>query len=280
MKCKKFFFLFFCCFCLLTLSAYGLDVKKLSEADIRMTKQVIGKLQPLIQERDSKGTLPTLTFEELYEPLTKKERKFLDQFRHLSRQETGIKILWRGISSGEKNLVTIKGQKVKEKIRIRKDGKLQTVFVPRTLPPQFLPRPVYERYLEMMEAMERDIGKKLYVDSGYRSSAFQLYLFVYYLKSHSYSVKETVRFVTLPGYSEHGCPKHQAIDFINGDGINGDPKVEEFEVLSENKWLLDHAREFGFVLSYPKDSPKGITYEPWHWSYDPKAARKVRRSES
>lgn len=256
--------------------AFALDVDKLSDADITMAKQVTAQLEPLIQKRDSEGTLSTLTFDELYEPLSKKEKKFIKQFRKLGRKETGIKIPWRGLSSGHEDLVRIRGQKVKEKIRTKqKDGKIKTVWVDRTLPPQFLPRHVHVKYLEMMTEMERDIGKRLYVDSGYRSSAFQLYLFIYYLRNHGYSIKETVRFVTLPGYSEHGAPEHQAIDFINANGINGDPNVKEFEVLPEFKWLNANAHRFGFVLSYPKDSPTGITYEPWHWRYDPKAATKV-----
>jgi len=271
-------FVLFLLFCLIPYSAYALNVENLPDADIEMRKQVISKLQPLIQERDAKGDLATLTFEELYAPLTKDERNFLRQFRHLPRKETGIKIPWRGISSGEKDLMVIKGQKVKDKVRVRKEGKLVTEIVDRTLPPQFLPLTVYQKFFAMMAAMEKEIGRRLYVDSGYRSSAFQLYLFVYYLKNHDYSVKETVRFVTLPGYSEHGCPKYQAVDFINADGVNGDPKVEEFEALPENLWLHEHAHEFGFVLSYPKDSPAGITYEPWHWRYDPKAAKKLKRN--
>lgn len=259
---------------LFTHTVFGLDLDGLSKSDIQMTRQIIAKMQPLIRERDVEETLPKLTFEELDQPLTKSERKFLKQFRHLSRKETGIKIPWRGLSTGEKDLIALKGQKVKDKIKVRAEGKTRTVIVNRTLPPQFLPLTVYQKYFEMMAAMEKDIGRRLYVDSGYRSSAFQLYLFVYYLKNHGYSVKETVKYVTLPGYSEHGDPEHQAIDFINKDGINGDPHVEAFEALDENGWLHANAYKFGFLLSYPKDSSTGITYEPWHWRYDPKAARR------
>lgn len=258
---------------------FALDLDGFSTKDVQMTRQIISKLQPVIRARDAQESLATLTFEELDTPLTKKERKFLKQFRELRRQEIGIKIPWRGLSTGESDLIAIKGQKVKDKVKVRKEGKLETVIVNRTLPPQFLPLTAYQKYFEMMAAMEKDIGKRLYVDSGYRSSAFQLYLFVYYLRNHGYSVKETVKYVTLPGYSEHGDPEHQAIDFINRNGINGDPHVEEFEYLPENLWLQEHAHEFGFILSYPRDCPKGITYEPWHWRYDPKAARQAAKEK-
>lgn len=256
-------------------TAYALDLDGLSKQEVQRVQQIISKWQPLIQECDAAGTLPNLTFDQLEAPLNKQERKFVRQFRHLSRRETGIKIPWRGLSVGEKDLIPIKGQKVKDRVKVRKGGKLVTVMVERTLPPQYLPLTVYQKYFAMMAAMEKDIEKRLYVESGYRSSAFQLYLFMYYLRNHGYSVRETVKFVTLPGYSEHGDPNHQAIDFINREGINGDPHVETFEILEENHWLQEHAHQFGFVLSYPKNNREGITYEPWHWRYDPKAASRV-----
>lgn len=263
-------------------SVYSLDFERLSDEDIAMRKQVIEKLEPLIRKRDRERNLSKLTFDELYEPLTKEEREFMEKFRNIPAKEVGVRIPWRGIATGKEDLVVIKGQKVKEKIRVKNpDGTRKTVARPRTIPPQFLPRNVYEQYTKMMLVMEKNIGKRLYVDSGYRSSAYQLYLFVYFLKNHDFSVRETVKFVALPGYSEHGSPKYQAIDFINEDGIDGDPNVKEFEALPENTWLHAHAHEYGFVLSYPKDRGAGITYEPWHWRYDPKAAaanRKLQKS--
>ncbi|MGI6240784.1 MAG: M15 family metallopeptidase [Candidatus Omnitrophota bacterium] len=260
---------------------YSLDFERLSDEGIAMRKQVIEKLEPLIRKRDGEKNLSRLTFDELYEPLLKEEREFMEKFRNIPAKEVGVRIPWRGIATGKEELVMIRGQKVKEKVRVKtSDGKRKTVIRTRTIPPQFLPPNVYKQYEKMMLAMEKSIGKRLYVDSGYRSSAYQLYLFVYFLKNHDFSVRETVKFVALPGYSEHGSPKYQAIDFINEDGIDGDPNVKEFEALPENTWLHAHAREYGFVLSYPKDAGKGITYEPWHWRYDPKAAKKLAKKRS
>ena len=167
--------------------------------------QVIEKLEPLIRKRDGEKNLSRLTFDELYEPLLKEEREFMEKFRNIPAKEVGVRIPWRGIATGKEELVMIRGQKVKEKVRVKtSDGKRKTVIRTRTIPPQFLPPNVYKQYEKMMAAMETDIGKRLYVDSGYRSSAYQLYLFVYFLKNHNFSVRETVKFVALPGYSEHG----------------------------------------------------------------------------
>jgi len=257
-----------------SLPVFALNLDKLSDDDIQMIKRMIPKLQLLIKAKEADSTIPTLTFDELYAPLDSNEQKFIKQFQKIKGKKAGIKIPWRGMSESVKLLVAIRDQRVQEKVKVTENGVTREEIKERTLPKQFLPLPVYQKYNEMMEAMEKDIGRRLLVDSGYRSSAFQLYLFVYYLQNHGYSIRETVKFVTLPGYSEHGDPKHQAIDFINKEGINGDPNVKEFEVLPENQWLLENARRFGFILSYPKNNLRGITYEPWHWRYDPKAAEK------
>ena len=259
-KFIKFIFLF-SSLLLLNQSAWAqLNLDKLSDENIKQVENLLAKLDPLIKQRDAQENLATLTFEEFYAPLTKEEKRFLKQFQNLNAKKLNVKIPFRGMAMGKEALVVIKGQKVKVK------GKDEE----KELPPQFLPKEVYESYFKMMEAMEHDLGKRLYIESGYRSSAYQVYLFVYYLKNHNYSIRETVKFVALPGFSEHGSPKprHQAIDFINQDGINGEDNPKEFEDLKEYEWLMKNAQAFGFVLSYPKDAEKGITFEPWHWRYE------------
>jgi len=232
------------------------NVEKLTPEHIAEVKTLVTKLEPFIQTKDQEGKLPSLTFKELEAPLNSGEKRFLHSFRDLKAGEVGVRIPFQGLSQGEKDLVQLRGQK----IRIKEKEK--------ELPPQFLSPQVYQSYQFMMRAMERDIGKRLFVESGYRSSAHQLYLFIFYLSNHDYSIRETVKWVALPGYSEHGNPEHLAIDFINADGINGEYNVTEFEVLPEYQWLLKNASKFGFFLSYPKNAPAGITYEPWHWRYD------------
>ncbi len=241
---------------------------RLSEDDIKSVKNLIKKLEPFIHQRDKTKDLAKLTFDELYSPLTVPEQAFLKSFQDLDAKALGVKIPFRQIATGKEDLVLIVGQKVKvrddphkkDSAAQHKKGKDR-----RELAPQFLPRDVYAKYSAMMDAMKKDVGKKLLVESGYRSSAYQLYLFVYYLQNHKYSIRETVKYVALPGYSEHGAPAFQAIDFINEDGINGEDNPSEFDVLPEFIWLKKNAHKFGFVLSYPQNGPVGITYEPWHW---------------
>ncbi len=228
---------------------------KLKPEDIYRAQSLLAHLEPLIKEREAAQSLATLTFEEMYKPLGLSDRLFLKMFQDLKGDELGVTIPYRGIATGQEELVVIKDQ------RILLKGE------PYDIPPQYLPPDVYRKYLEMMDAMENDLGKRLYIESGYRSSAYQLYLVILYLKNHDYSVKETLKWVALPGYSEHGAPKFQAIDFINFDGISGEEKPEEFENLEEYRWLLNNAERFSFHLSYPKGK-EGITFEPWHWHYE------------
>lgn len=249
-----------------TLSFAELNTEKLSAEDIVKVKNLIKKLEPFIHSRDKTKDLAKLTFEELYAPLNKEEQDFLKQFEKLDAKKLGVKIPFRGFATGKEDLKLIVGQKVK----VIGEAKKKTKKEYRELAPQFLPPNVYAQYDEMMAAMEKDIGKRLLIESGYRSSAYQLYLFVYYLQNHKYSIQETVKFVALPGYSEHGAPKFQAIDFINRDGINGEDNPSEFDVLPEFDWMMKNAKKYGFVLSYPKNGPVGITYEPWHWRCESK----------
>ncbi|MGA7934447.1 MAG: D-alanyl-D-alanine carboxypeptidase family protein, partial [Kovacikia sp.] len=34
-----------------------------------------------------------------------------------------------------------------------------------------------------------------------------------------------------------------------------------------SKWLQANAAHYSFELSYPKNNPQGVNYEPWHWRY-------------
>ena len=238
-------------------AAAGLNLENLPESDIQKAKDLIVKLEPLIREREAAQTLATLTFDELYAPLSDADQQFMKSFADIDAKAAGVKIPFRGIATGKEELTVIRGQQIK----IKGEDK--------ELPPQSLPPDVYARYEEMMAAMEKDLGKRLYVESGYRSSAYQLYLFVYYLKNHAFSIRETVKFITLPGYSEHGSVEHQAIDFINAEGINGEDNPPEFAALEEYAWLKKHAYKFGFTESYPQmPAGSGITYEPWHWRFE------------
>jgi len=137
----------------------------------------------------------------------------------------------------------------------------------------YMPNEVYQDYEKMMQAMEQDLGKRLYVDSAYRSPGYQAKIFFEYLATENgYSLSEVAKWVAMPGFSEHGY-KNTAVDFINDVGISGEGKnqvPEDFERLPEFQWLVANAAKFNFYLTYPRDNQFGVNYEPWHWHWEKK----------
>jgi D-alanyl-D-alanine carboxypeptidase len=95
--------------------------------------------------------------------------------------------------------------------------------------------------------------------SGYRSHAYQLGIFQRKL-ARGQTVDEILTVNAAPGYSEHHSGR--ALDI----GTPGEPAAEEsFEKTEAFAWLGKHAGDFDFHMSYPRDNPHGIVYEPWHW---------------
>ena len=224
----------------------------LSDSEKAVLDRILVHWETWVPAKKADGTAPMISFEELYAGLTSEEKNFLDSVRKVDPKKS---FDFQGGFLGAE--VSASFRRIENQV-ITKDGKEQV------LDPQYLPEEVYAAYEKMMTAMEKDLGKRLLVESGFRSHAYQLYTFLFYTPKHHYSLKETGRWVALPGYSEHGAPDRQAIDFINQEGINGEDNPEEFESLPEYGWLMDHAGEFGFELSYPR-AKQGITFEPWHW---------------
>ncbi|MFA6041679.1 MAG: M15 family metallopeptidase [Methylophilus sp.] len=65
-----------------------------------------------------------------------------------------------------------------------------------------------------------------------------------------------------PGFSEHHTGR--AVDI----STSGSRMLEvEFDQTPAYAWLIEHAAEFGFSLSYPIGNACGYQYEPWHWCY-------------
>ncbi len=235
--------------------ALALNVEQLEPAERDTLQAILQALEPSITAKKQDGTANLLTWEQLFAPLNPDQGYFLDAFRMLRAAALGATSHYFG-EAPPGDLVPVGAQQI-----VKENA-------PKVLDPQYLPRPVFEAYQRMMAAMAADLGKRLLVESGYRSPAYQLYLFLFYLPKHGYSIKETNRFVALPGHSEHGYPPRQAIDFINEAGINGEDHPEEFEALPEYRWLQEHAKTFGFILSYPRDNAYHTSFEPWHWHYE------------
>jgi len=112
------------------------------------------------------------------------------------------------------------------------------------------------RRLQLHAARE---GISLQAISGYRSHAYQLGIFER-KRARGLAVQEILQVNAAPGYSEHHSGR--ALDISSP----GEPPAEEsFEATAAFAWLTTNAGGHGFRLSYPRDNPHGIVYEPWHW---------------
>lgn len=105
--------------------------------------------------------------------------------------------------------------------------------------------------------------------SGYRSYAAQTLARQKWVEK----TPDTVNmFSALPGHSEHQLGT--TLDFGSPElpAVVGQEDVEfhtYFYMTSEGEWLAAHAHEYGFTLSYHRDTYEltGMYYEPWHYRY-------------
>lgn len=183
-------------------------------------------------------------FDDLYAPLSREQRAFLDAIRHLEGADPTLgvadRIEW----------VRIDGQRVPSE---EGDASLGL---------QLLPLDVWSAFREMDRAMRSDLGRGLMIGSGYRSPANQLFIFVLYMPYYDYSPEKTRAHVSLPGASDHNHVERQGIDFVSEGGVDrrySDPRA--FRALEEYRWLIENAGRFGFAC----DEPDGVS--PWHWYF-------------
>jgi zinc D-Ala-D-Ala carboxypeptidase len=120
-----------------------------------------------------------------------------------------------------------------------------------------------EKLLTMIADAELD-GVYLMPVSGFRTIEDQEYLFFDVTAERGQGPTERAEVSAPPGYSEHHTG--YAVDLLDADrpdvGL-----VEEFEQTPAFKWLQKNAAYYSFEMSFPRDNPQGVTYEPWHWRF-------------
>ena len=133
---------------------------------------------------------------------------------------------------------------------------------------------VDKRIVEDLNAMLADCrkaGLRPVICSAYRTQAKQQQLYnnkISRLRAAGYTkdaaVTEAGRWVAVPGTSEHQTGL--ALDIVAASYQVLDKKQEN---TAEQKWLMEHCWEYGFILRYPSDKSEitGIGYEPWHYRY-------------
>ena len=135
--------------------------------------------------------------------------------------------------------------------------------------------------LTAMLADCRKAGLRPLVCSAYRSEQTQTRLYnnkIARLRVAGYSreaaIQQAGRWVAVPGTSEHQTGL--AVDLVATSYQVLDKKQEQTK---EQKWLMEHCWEYGFILRFPSDKSgiTGIGYEPWHYRYVGKETAKAMR---
>lgn len=128
----------------------------------------------------------------------------------------------------------------------------------------------YDDLMAMLQAC-RDAGLAPKICSAYRTTATQTRLYnnkIARLRGAGYgkqaAIKEAGRWVARPGTSEHQLGL--ALDIVS---TSYQALTKKQEQTKEQKWLMEHCWEYGFILRYPNDKSEitGIGYEPWHYRY-------------
>ena len=117
-------------------------------------------------------------------------------------------------------------------------------------------------WLRLRDAALAD-GIVLEAISGYRSHDYQLGIFERKL-ARGQQVEDILAVNAAPGFSEH----HSGLALDIGDP-DEPPAEASFERTPAFEWLGERAGDHGLEMSYPRDNPHGIVYEPWHWRFSP-----------
>lgn len=128
----------------------------------------------------------------------------------------------------------------------------------------------YQPLCDMLEAGRRE-GLYFEICSSYRDVERQRELFEEDLRAlldrgytYQTAYEEVAKETMPPGYSEHSTGL--AFDIVAADYQMLDDGQER---TAENKWLLEHCAQYGFILRYPegKEDITSISHESWHFRY-------------
>lgn len=117
-----------------------------------------------------------------------------------------------------------------------------------------------EAFKKMQADTQKD-GVNLRIVSGFRSTEYQKTVFPKKFKNKTNPTEQEfisrLKFSAPPGFSEHHT----------GLAIDINSLEQTFAGTKAYKWLSEHAKDYGFEMSFPKDNKQGLGFEPWHWRF-------------
>jgi len=118
----------------------------------------------------------------------------------------------------------------------------------------------FSAWSEMREAATSQ-GISLFLISAFRGYQYQHDLIARKLEKGQ-TIESILRVNAAPGYSEHHSGRAVDLGTMGCDALS-----EKFEKTQAYQWLVDNSGSYGFRLSYPRNNPFRIDFEPWHWCY-------------
>ena len=114
-------------------------------------------------------------------------------------------------------------------------------------------------YITAMVANAQKDGVDLRVWSPFRSYAIQKDLFQKQVNKWGGDEAKAASIVARPGTSEHNT----------GFCADFNTSNDWFENTKMFSWMKENAKDYGFILRYPKDKTDetGVIYESWHWRF-------------
>lgn len=137
-------------------------------------------------------------------------------------------------------------------------NQIDTRYLNRSNKPEEVIAGVMPHLNDLLSAAQNQ-SLSLQILSAYRSFGTQANLKSNY--KVTYGAGTANSFSADQGYSEHQLGT--AVDFTT---VTGGATLTSFAASPAYPWLLEHAYQYGFILSYPKGNTHFV-FEPWHWRY-------------
>jgi D-alanyl-D-alanine carboxypeptidase len=131
--------------------------------------------------------------------------------------------------------------------------------------------------LRAMARAARRAGAGIAVRSAYRSYAYQVSTFAYWVGQ--VGLQQARKVSARPGHSEHQLGT--TLDLRSAGSTRAPWDYPDWGRTKAGRWMKRNAWRYGFLRSYPKGeaSTSCYRYEPWHFRYVGRAlARKVHLS--
>ncbi|MBD2124075.1 D-alanyl-D-alanine carboxypeptidase family protein [Trichocoleus sp. FACHB-262] len=117
---------------------------------------------------------------------------------------------------------------------------------------------------ESMVAAAQADGVALVPISGFRSLADQQHVFFDIKAERGQDATKRAEVSAPPGYSEH----HTGYAIDVGDANAPETNLStSFEETTAFQWLKNNAVRYNFEISFTKNNPQNVSYEPWHWRF-------------